>query len=538
MRERSGHVLATVLFTDIVDSSKLARELGDARWRVLLAHHHAIVRRALKRNHGKEIDNAGDGFFASFPDQVDAIRCACTISDGVRELGIEVRAGCHVGQAEVIGHKLGGVTIHAASRVMSEAGPSEVLISGMVKDLVPASGFGFTDRGERELKGIEGTWHLYAVTAVDGEERPPPLDAEEAARRRESIQAPTLVERRWGRIGIAAAVVAVMVGASLLFFGRSKPPEPLQILPSSVVRIDPATNDVIADVPVAEPGAGQIVAVPPNQVWVLSHNSQVVSIIDTTTNGTPFGPVPVGMGGQAGSEASGFGMVSDFGSVYVAPLNNGRIIERFDPGDRTAPPKIFPTPGTTGRLASGGGRLWVPVTRACCWHVVAMDPETGHTSCDAKTDGYAVGYGEGAVWVVNLDFTVSWITPRVGRPTCRSEPIRLPGINGEPSGIGFGFGFVWVADSEAGVVYKIDPTTHEVVKRIAVSDPGSGYQSDIVALDGSMWVASPATDTIERINPVTDKVDATIHLAYAPQDLVVANGSLWATVSKFPCCSF
>ena len=147
MKERSEHVLATVLFTDIVDSSTLARELGDARWHVALARHHAIVRKAIRRYHGREVDNAGDGFFITFHDQSNAIRCACAIIDGVRELGIEVRAGCHVGQAEVVGRKLGGVTIHTASRVMAEAGAGEVLVSSTMKQVVPASGFGFVDRG-------------------------------------------------------------------------------------------------------------------------------------------------------------------------------------------------------------------------------------------------------------------------------------------------------------------------------------------------------------------------------------------------------
>jgi len=163
MRERSGHVLATVLFTDIVNSSRLATELGDRRWRVLLTHHHDIVRKALKKHGGREVDNAGDGFFASFDDQADAIRCACEISDGVRVLGVGVRVGCHVGQAEVVGRKLGGVTVHAGARVMAEAGPGEVLVSSVMKDLVPASGFMFTDRGLHTLKGIDGEWRLFAA---------------------------------------------------------------------------------------------------------------------------------------------------------------------------------------------------------------------------------------------------------------------------------------------------------------------------------------------------------------------------------------
>lgn len=102
-RGRRDHLLATVLFTDIVGSSEIAADLGDRRWRLLLARHHAVVRKALKRRGGKEIDNAGDGFFAAFDDQADAIRCGCEISDAVRELGVEIRAGLHVGQSEIVG---------------------------------------------------------------------------------------------------------------------------------------------------------------------------------------------------------------------------------------------------------------------------------------------------------------------------------------------------------------------------------------------------------------------------------------------------
>jgi len=450
MRDRSGHVLATVVFTDIVDSSTLAGELGDARWRVLLSRHHAIVRKALKRYHGKEIDNAGDGFFATFPDQADAIRCACAISDDVRELGIEVRAGCHVGQAELIEHKLGGITIHAAARVMSQAGPGEVLVSATLKDLVPASGFGFTDRGERSLKGIEGSWHLYAVATVDGKERLPPLEADEAAHRRASIQPPTLAERRSGRIGIGAAVLAVIAGASFIYLHRAKPPEPIQILPSSVLRIDPTTATVIADIPVAEPGAGQIVDVQPeDEIWVLSHPQQVGSVIDASTNEVSGGPVPVGRG-QAGSTTSGFGMVFDFGRVWVAPVDQPRTIERIDPVERNADPKLFNTPGSVGRLASGYGELWVPVWEDDGWHIVAMDPETGHPRCNGYTPGGIpvllgsvgnVAAGEDAVWTTDqVDFTVWRIDrQRVNqrRSVSRVSVERLPGSASGSGSCGF-----------------------------------------------------------------------------------------------------
>ena len=248
---------------------------------VLLDRHHAIIRNAIKRNHGREIDNAGDGFFARFEDQVDAIRCACQATDDVRKLGIEVRAGCHVGQAEVKGRKLGGITVHAGARVMSEAGPSEVLVSSMIKDLVPASGILFVDRGMHELKGIEGEWHLYAVAAVDGTPRQGSLDPVEATRLRQEIKSPPITERRSGRIGIAVLFLIVLGGAALLVANR---PRPILVVANSLVQIDPNTNKVVADVPVEQPDGAQITFVPPqHEVWVLSQQDQVISVVDTRT---------------------------------------------------------------------------------------------------------------------------------------------------------------------------------------------------------------------------------------------------------------
>jgi class 3 adenylate cyclase len=159
-------VLATVLFTDIVDSTARAVELGDARWRELVQAHHGLVRRQLTRFRGTEIDTAGDGFFASFDGPARAIRCACAISEGVRELGLEIRAGLHTGECERIDNKVGGIAVNIGSRVASEAGPGEVLVSSTVKDLVAGSGIQFSERGVAELKGVPGEWRLFAVESA------------------------------------------------------------------------------------------------------------------------------------------------------------------------------------------------------------------------------------------------------------------------------------------------------------------------------------------------------------------------------------
>jgi pimeloyl-ACP methyl ester carboxylesterase len=156
-------VLATVLLTDIAGSTERAAELGDRRWRELLEAHHALVRRELARWRGREVDTAGDGFLATFDGPARAIRCACAIRDGVHNLGLEIRAGLHTGECEIIGDKVGGIAVHTAARVASRAGAGEVLVSGTVRDLIAGSGIELEHRGVHTLKGIPGEWQLLAV---------------------------------------------------------------------------------------------------------------------------------------------------------------------------------------------------------------------------------------------------------------------------------------------------------------------------------------------------------------------------------------
>ena len=149
-------MLATVLFTDIVGATARAAELGDRAWRELLERHHALVRRAARPLPGQEVDTAGDGFFASFDGPARAIRCACAIADSVAELGLEIRAGLHTGECELVDGKVAGIAVHTGARVASQAKSGEVLVSQTVKDLVAGSGLGFDDRGTHELKGVRG----------------------------------------------------------------------------------------------------------------------------------------------------------------------------------------------------------------------------------------------------------------------------------------------------------------------------------------------------------------------------------------------
>ena len=153
------------MFTDIVGSTGIQASVGDQEWKKLVVQHHEVVREELGRHRGVEVDTAGDGFFATFDGPARAVRCALAIVDAVRPLGLEIRAGVHTGECELIDGKVGGIAVSIGARVVSSSAPSEVLVSSTAKDLVAGSGLVFEDAGEHELKGVPGRWHLYRVVS-------------------------------------------------------------------------------------------------------------------------------------------------------------------------------------------------------------------------------------------------------------------------------------------------------------------------------------------------------------------------------------
>ena len=160
----TNRVLSTVLFTDIVGSTERAHELGDSRWRELLDRHDRSVRRQLTRFRGREVNTTGDGFVATFDGPARAVACACAIRDAAHQLGIEVRSGVHTGEIELRDNDIAGIAVHIAARVAALAEPSSVWVSRTVTDLVIGSSIGFRELGDHQLKGVPGTWALYAVT--------------------------------------------------------------------------------------------------------------------------------------------------------------------------------------------------------------------------------------------------------------------------------------------------------------------------------------------------------------------------------------
>jgi class 3 adenylate cyclase len=250
-----GRFLAAVLFTDIADSTRVASELGDAAWRRLLQQHHELIRRQLRLFEGREIDTAGDGFFAVFDAPARAVGCALTICRLVPELGIRVRAGVHTGEVEEIGGSLGGIAVHIGARISAAAEPGEVLTSGTVRDLVAGSGIEFEDRGVRELKGVSGEWHIYAAHqaqgsmagAVPGVGTP----AQEVAGVRRTIER----RARRRRLAIAGAVVLVVALVGATAFVVTRPPPSLPGVDANTAAvIDAASGRILAQVPVGAAG--------------------------------------------------------------------------------------------------------------------------------------------------------------------------------------------------------------------------------------------------------------------------------------------
>ena len=462
---QSDTAFAIILFTDMVGSTAIASELGDHRWRVLQAKHHSLIRSELRKHGGREVDTAGDGFFATFAEGEAAIRCACAIRDAVMDIGLQVRGGLNVGQVEMNDGKPTGAAVVAAARIMAKAGDGEVLVSNLLRELLPGSTIEFADAGTHDLKGLEGLWHLFRVVAIDG----PPLlaapGAEELAVRRTSIVDSKAAQPLSRSKKILAGVAAFLALAAGITFLRSRDdPGVSMIAPNSIGVLDPESGDVTT-IPLEErPGS---VAASADAVWV--------------TN-------------------------PDVGTVT-----------RIDPTEQEVRDSIEVGENPTG-IAVGGGAVWV---------VNSGGPSVSRISpgADAVVDTIAVGngpagiaFGEGSVWVTNrFDGTISRIDPDDERDV-EAIPVGL-----DPRGIAVGFGDVWVGLAGSNTVMRVDAETNDVKTQIGV---GNAPGALAVSLD-SVWVVNGLDDTVSQIDPETGSVIDTVPVGDGPSDIAVVDGIVW-----------
>jgi class 3 adenylate cyclase/streptogramin lyase len=481
MRRRTDvpeRLLATVLFTDIVGSTRLAVELGDRRWRDLLGRHNAFVRRALKRHGGREIDTAGDGFFAAFEQPGPAIRCATDLVGALHEMGIEIRGGIHMGEVQVMGPKVGGIAVHIASRVISLAGEGEVLVSSTVRDVMAGSDFAFEDRGVHELKGVPGHWRLYAVATKpepQAEERPAPPSIDEKE------------EGRPRRIGVIAGATALAIAAAAILLTRGMSPEAFSPAPNTVVRIDPRTGRVV--------------------------------------DGATLGGTPISMT---------FGT----GSVWILTLG-GPGLQRMDP--KTLRPQPFSPQAIANPtdVAVGAGYVWV--TSSSNGTLSRVDPSSGKvdsfdvgvgvedvTSSDLNPR--LVGdFIPPSTWVVNsVKGSVARVEPLLERFNESSAIIDLPGAT-RPGGIAVGGGFAWVADTSGSSVFQIRTTTNKVLRAAIRIDRGQPEQ--VVFGEDYVWVTNTLDDSVTRIDPQTNVTRTIARVGDGPTAVAAGQGAVWVANS-------
>jgi class 3 adenylate cyclase/streptogramin lyase len=517
---RRERTLATVLFTDIVGSTELAAELGDRRWQELLARHHRVVRRNLKRFGGREVDTAGDGFFATFDRPTDAVRCACAIVDDVRHLGAEIRAGVHTGEVESGQAGVRGIAVHVGARVMGAAGAGEVVVSSTVRDLVGGAGLELTDRGTHRLKGVDDEWRLFAVTAVDGEPLAPPLEPAEAERRRAEIEPSTPRRRPWIIVVAAVALVLVAWIGSLVIGGDDEKPAATSTTPraDSLIAFDPETGALEHQVPSALRHFGPPrIAVDGSEVWV---RSQDLAHIDGSTGEMDRKYVDFACCDAGGSLSVAIGARTVWAPSGAGDAVSPGMLNRLDPesGDvldpirlrRSSPPSDvavgldavwvpfrdgtverrdpftgelldeFDVPASIDAIVIAGSNLWALDQFAS--EVIALDPASGAEIARIPLGGSPrfMAADDRRVWV--LDPSTSTVTPISVSTGEAASPI---GPLGElPTGLAVGPDAVWVSNTD-GVVYRVDPTDG------STSELEVGVPLSAIALDpetGLLWL--------------------------------------------------
>jgi YVTN family beta-propeller protein len=508
---RSERFLTTVLFTDIVGSTEMAAEIGDQGWRELVQEHNRIVRAALRRHAGRELDTAGDGFFAVFDAPASAIACALDVVDEVHALGIDLRAGLHVGEVEQIGRKVGGIAVPIGARIMSAAEPGEVLVSSTVRDLAAGGGLQFADQGERELKGLPGTWRLYRVSRPTQEAGVAAAGATDRAAQRAAAVRRARARPVWRRhprssAALVLGLAAVVAAGGLFLWSPWRPPALRAVSENSLGVIDAGRGEIVKQIEVGDQPGG--IALGEGSIWVTNQGSGTVSRIDPKTRAVvdtiDVGKEPAGIAVGEGSV-----WVANSGERSVSRINaaTGRVVDTIQVGN-----------GPNAVAVATGG-VWV--TDAADGTLRRIDPVNG-------SPGDAIGVGslpiaaaadDGGVWVVSQDgATISHFDPRSG--AALAPPVA---VGARPSAVALGGGSVWVANSGDGSISRVDPGGHRVTQVIDVG----GVPTGLAVAGHNLWIAD-ASGAITRLD-IQDpsRPVARIATSSAPQAITAAGDDVW-----------
>jgi class 3 adenylate cyclase/DNA-binding beta-propeller fold protein YncE len=505
-------VLATVLFTDIVGSTELASRLGDRRWEELKRRHHAIVRDALKRFRGREMDTAGDGFFAIFDRPAQAIGCAVAIQQPLRSIGIEIRAGIHAGEVELGREKAGGIAVHTGARVLAAAQPGEIVVTSTVKDLVAGSDIEFEDRGVSLLKGIPGERRLYAVAvAAEAPAEPlgPPSEAADrsaAERRRFSVPlwlVPGLAGL--GVIGVAAAAILPSILAAPVVPGANT----VGRIPAGGAAFDLALRVGL------RPTA---LAIGEGAVWVVNFRDQTLSRINTSTGAVEANPA---VGGAPTGLAVGGGAVWVTTAFGTAGGDTGSLM-RFNPSNAEREGTV-PLGSGVAAVAFGDGAVWVADRLGD--RVLKIDPRTNAVEeiPVGRAPG-AVAVGQGSAWVTStLDSSV-WRVDAVDPFEVRA---RIP-LSAAPTAIAVAEDGVWVTSQQGDTLTRIDPRGNTIVMSVPVGDGPTG-----VGTAGYVWVALANAGEVVMVDAASGSIAARFAVDGAPDGVVVdQTGAVWVSVHE------
>ncbi|HEX6868540.1 MAG TPA: ABC transporter substrate-binding protein, partial [Candidatus Limnocylindrales bacterium] len=500
--------LTTVVMTDIVGSTEHASELGDRAWHELLDLHHARIREALRRARGREVDTAGDGFFVVFDAPAAAVTFALEAAGAVAELGIDIRAGVHVGEVEQMAKKVTGITVVVASRIMAAAGPGEVLVSSTVRDLTAGSGLTFEDRGVRELKGVLGEWHVYEVARTSVEDIDSGGSATALERRASAVRRARdrpLWERRPRLVaGAVLGLAAVLVAGGLFVTKPWQPAALASVAENSIGIIDPARGEVIKAIPVGSRPGG--IAVGGGYVWVTSTGEDTVSQIDPRT-GSVF-RIAVGRAPKGVAVTDGSVWVANSGERSVSRISVSTGLVVGDP--------IVVGNGPTAIAAAADG-LWVANSTDST--VVRIDVRTGligQATAVAATP-IAIAVDAGGVWVASEDgASISHLDPTTG--VTRAAPIQLAA---RPSALALDAESAWVAAAD-GTVTRIDRATNRVTTTVV----GRRLAAIVIGTD-AIWVGD-LDGTVYRLDSAAPSTPPKpLSTGSAIVALAVVGGDIW-----------
>jgi YVTN family beta-propeller protein len=493
----------SLLFTDIEGSTQLQHRLQE-RYREVVNEHRRLLEEAIESHGGLVVDRQTESFFAAFPRMRDAVAAAADAQRAIaahewpESVQVKVRMGIHAGEPELEGDRYVGLAVARAARVANTAHGGQVLLSGAARGLLPERSR-VRALGAYPLKDFESPEPLFQLE-VDGlpDRFPRPRVTPKRSRR------PLLVALGAALVAIVGAAVAAALVLGNAGGGLSL------VRPNNVGVIDPATNKIVAEVPVGiRPGP---VAFGSDAVWVGNIGDRTLTRIDASTL--------TGTGTISLDDRTPTGIAFGEGALWVAHGFLGRL-SRVDPQfGRVTTTLELAGQSDTGAVAVGGGSIWAVFGEST---VARIDPAAVRPTGEGFAGGSpaAIVHAAGALWTANsFDQTVSRFNPG----SFEEGPVRTISVGRRPVGIAFGAGAIWVANSGDGTVTRIDPTSHSTFTIEVGEEP-----TDVVAGSDAIWVANRG-GTISRIDPAKLEVVRTIDVGNAPEEIAFGGGHIWVTV--------